>query len=76
MAILASKVEDGSVVIPSEAAMRMKLKPGDTLYWIEDPAGGYRVSPENPLLRAHADIIREYGDVFEALAKGSDPVAE
>ncbi|MBV9109954.1 MAG: AbrB/MazE/SpoVT family DNA-binding domain-containing protein [Gemmatimonadetes bacterium] len=63
-------------MIPPEAAMRMKLKPGDTLYWIEDPAGGYRVSPENPLLRAHDDVMREYGGVFESLAKGPEAVRE
>lgn len=76
MAILESRVEDGSVVIPPEAAMRMKLKPGDTLYWIEDSGGGYRVSAENPLLRAHADVMREYSGVFEKLAKGRDTVSE
>ena len=76
MAILASRVEDGAVVIPAEAATRMNLKPGDTLYWTGDPGGGYRVSAENPLLRAHADVMREYGGVFERLAEGPGPVRE
>lgn len=76
MAILTSKVEDGSVMVPPEAVTRMNLKPGDTLYWVDDPEGGYRVSTENPLLRAHAEVMREYGGVFERLAKAPDTARE
>jgi putative addiction module antidote len=77
MPILTSKAraQGGSVstTIPAEAVRRMGLNPGDELYWVEDGMGGYHVSASDParaaMLRAHAEIMDEYRDVFAALAK-------
>jgi putative addiction module antidote len=77
MAILTSKArtQGGSVstTIPTEAIRRMGLEPGDELYWVEDGMGGYHVTASNPeraaMLRAHAEIMDEYRDVFAALAR-------
>lgn len=77
MSILTSKAraQGGSVstTIPTEATRRMGVSSGDELYWIEDGMGGYHVAGANPeraaMLRAHAEIMDEYRDVFAALAK-------
>jgi len=77
MAILTSKVRaqggSASTTLPAEAARRMGVEPGDELFWIEDGAGGYRVSPISPerlaMLKAHDVVMAEYRDVFAALAK-------
>jgi bifunctional DNA-binding transcriptional regulator/antitoxin component of YhaV-PrlF toxin-antitoxin module len=77
MPMLTSKAraQGGSVstTIPTEATRRMGVKPGDELFWVEDGAGGYHVSASNPdratMLRAHAEIMDEYKDVFAALAE-------
>ena len=62
-----------STTIPTEAIRRMGVNPGDEIYWIEDGSGGYHVSPVSPeraaMLRAHEGIMKEYRDVFAALAK-------
>ncbi|HKP77112.1 MAG TPA: hypothetical protein VJT67_16390 [Longimicrobiaceae bacterium] len=77
MPVLTSKAraQGGSVstTIPTEATRRMGVSPGDELFWVEDGMGGYHVSASNPdraeMLRAHAEIMDEYRDVFAALAK-------
>jgi putative addiction module antidote len=77
MAVLTSKAraQGGSIstTIPTEATRRMGVDPGDELFWVEDGAGGYHVTAANPertaMLRAHAEIMDEYRDVFAALAK-------
>jgi len=77
MPILTSKAraQGGSVstIIPAEAVRRMGLNPGDELHWVEDGMGGYHVSASSParaaMLRAHAEIMDEYRDVFAPLAK-------
>lgn len=62
-----------STTVPTEARRRMGLNPGDELYWVENGAGGYHVSPVNPqraaMLRAHAEVMAEYRDIFAALAE-------
>lgn len=62
-----------STTVPTEAVRRMGVSAGDELYWVEDGAGGYHVSPVNPeraaMLKAHEEIMGEYRDVFAALAK-------
>ena len=77
MSVLTSKAraQGGSVstTIPTEATRRMGVTAGDELFWVEDGMGGYHVSASNPdradMLRAHAEIMDEYRDVFAALAK-------
>ena len=77
MSILTSKAraQGGSLstTIPTEVTRRMGVNSGDELYWVEDGMGGYRVTANNPeraaMLKAHAEIMDEYRDVFAALAK-------
>jgi hypothetical protein len=51
----------------------MNIRSRDELFWVEDGAGGYHVSPFDPevqeALRAHDEIMAEYKDVFRALAE-------
>ena len=62
-----------STTIPTEVSRRMGVSAGDELFWVEDGMGGYRVTASSPeraaMLRAHAEIMDEYRDVFAALAK-------
>ena len=75
--LLTSKTleQEGSVAttIPIEVVRKLGLQPGDELFWVEDGAGGYHVTPLDParqeMLEAHEEIIREYRDVFSALSK-------
>jgi putative addiction module antidote len=75
--LLTSKTrgQGGSVTttIPAEVARKLGVQPGDELFWVEDGAGGYHVTPLDPatqeMLEAHEEIIREYRDVFAALAR-------
>ncbi|HYJ80086.1 MAG TPA: AbrB/MazE/SpoVT family DNA-binding domain-containing protein [Longimicrobiaceae bacterium] len=70
-----ARLQGGSVstTIPTEVARRMGVAPGDELYWVEDGAGGYRVSTLDPatieILRAHDRALGEYAEVFAALAR-------
>jgi bifunctional DNA-binding transcriptional regulator/antitoxin component of YhaV-PrlF toxin-antitoxin module len=75
--LLTSKTrgQGGSVTttVPAEVIRKLGLRPGDELYWVDDGAGGYHVTPLDPetqaMLEAHEEVIREYRDVFAALAK-------
>jgi bifunctional DNA-binding transcriptional regulator/antitoxin component of YhaV-PrlF toxin-antitoxin module len=75
--LLTSKTrgQGGSVTttVPAEVIRKLGLRPGDELYWVDNGAGGYHVTPLDPetqaMLEAHEEVIREYRDVFAALAK-------
>ena len=58
---------------PGRLRIDREVSPDDELYWVEDDGGGYHVSACNPsraaTLRAHAEIMNEYGDVFSEFAK-------
>lgn len=70
-----TRAQGGSIVtsIPAEVVRQFGLEPGDPIYWIEDTAGSFRVTPFNSetqaALKAHAGIMAEYKDVFKALAE-------
>jgi bifunctional DNA-binding transcriptional regulator/antitoxin component of YhaV-PrlF toxin-antitoxin module len=83
MPILTSKARAQSGVlsttIPTEVARRMGVKSGDELFLVEDGSGGYHVSASNPeraaMLRAHAEVMDEYRDVFAALDAAGPPTS-
>lgn len=59
--------------LPSEIVRRLGLDNGDTLAWVEDGFGGYRVSPFSAdtaaALVEHEKLMQKYDSVFRALAK-------
>ena len=61
------------VVIPKDMLARMNVGKGDSLYVIETPDGGYRITPYDPAfaekMEKAADIMRRYRNTLHALAK-------
>jgi len=61
------------VVLPREAASRMKVRDGDTLFLTETPDGAYRITPYDPdfdvKMKKVEDIMRRYRNTLRALAK-------
>ncbi len=61
------------VVLPREAASRMKVREGDTLFLTETPDGGYRITPYDPdfeiKMKKVEDIMSRYRNTLRALAK-------
>jgi len=61
------------VVLPREAASRMNVRDGDTLFLTETPDGGYRITPYDPdfdvKMKKVGDIMRRYRNTLRALAK-------
>lgn len=61
------------VVLPREAASRMKVNEGDTLFLTESPDGGYRISPYDPdfetKMEKVEEIMNRYRNTLRALAK-------
>ena len=59
-------------VLLGEIVTRMKFEKGDTLYAIETKEG-YLITPYDPAisdqLEAGREFIKEYRDIFKALAK-------
>jgi putative addiction module antidote len=58
--------------LPREAAERLKIQSGDSLYLTESP-DGYRLTPYNPNFARQMEkaesIMRRYKDVLRELAK-------
>lgn len=58
--------------LPREAAERLKIRNGDSLYLTESPEG-YRLTPYNPQFAKQMDkaesIMRRYRDALRELAK-------
>ncbi len=77
MAALLSKLRaQGSstvTTIPSEIARRLSLGEGDTISWVEDGFGGFRVSrfaaDTAAAIEQHEAIMDKFDSVFRALAK-------
>jgi antitoxin component of MazEF toxin-antitoxin module len=65
----------GSVTttIPSEVAERMGVGPGQSIVWIDEGDGSFRVSPaeavQQPMLDAADTVIAKYRPVFAKLAR-------
>ena len=61
------------VVLPREAASRMNVRDGDTLFLTETPDGGYRITPYDPdfnvKMKKVEDIMHRYRNTLRALAK-------
>jgi putative addiction module antidote len=61
------------VIIPKEMLARLNVARGDTLYAVETPDGGYRLTPYDPGFAdrmAKADeIMRRYRNTLHTLAK-------
>jgi len=61
------------VVLPREAASRMKVHDGDTLFLTETPDGGYRITSYDPDFEAKMgkveDIMGRYRNTLRSLAK-------
>lgn len=61
------------VVIPKEMLARLNVAKGDTLYAVETPDGGYRLTPFDPEFAEKMDkadeIMRRYRNTLRALAE-------
>ncbi|MBS0639834.1 MAG: AbrB family transcriptional regulator [Acetobacteraceae bacterium] len=61
------------VIIPKEMLARMNVGKGDTLYAVETPDGGYRLTPYDPDFAARMDkaesIMRRYRNTLHVLSK-------
>ncbi len=61
------------VILPQEMLARMNVGKGDTLYAIESPDGGYRLTPHDPTfaekMEKAEDIMSRYRNTLHALAK-------
>ncbi len=61
------------VVIPKEMLARLNVGKGDTLYAVETPDGGYRLTPFDPDFAEKMDkadeIMRRYRNTLKALAE-------
>ncbi len=59
-------------IVPKEAAARLKVQKGDTLYLTEAP-DGYRLTPYNPDFERQVtlaeEIMQQDRDLLRALAK-------
>jgi putative addiction module antidote len=61
------------IILTKEAMARLKVQKGDTLYLVEAPDGGYRLTPYNPefarQMALAEDIMHDDRDVLRALSK-------
>jgi hypothetical protein len=59
--------------VPTEITRRLGLNGGDSLSWVEDGLGGFRVSRFTPetakAIEEHERIMDKFDSVFRALAK-------
>lgn len=77
MATLVSKLrtQGASTIttVPSEITRRLSVKDGDSLAWVEDGFGGFRVSRFSAdtaaAVEQHEAIMDKFDSVFRALAK-------
>ena len=60
------------VIIPKEMLARMNVAMGDQLFAVEEPDGGYRLTPYDPAFAAKMekaeDIMRRYRNTLHILA--------
>ena len=77
MATLVSKLRSQGAstitTVPSEITRRLSIKDGDSLAWVEDGFGGFRVSRYSAdtaaAVEQHEAIMDKFDSVFRALAK-------
>ncbi len=62
-----------SVTLPKEAAARLKVREGDSLFLTEGPEGGYMITPCDPgfetKMEKAEEIMGRYRNTLRALAK-------
>lgn len=62
-----------SVTLPKDAAARLKVREGDSLYLTEGPEGGYMITPYDPdfaqKMEKAEEIMGRYRNTLRALAK-------
>lgn len=62
-----------SVTLPKDAAARLKVRAGDSLYLTEGPEGGYLITPYDPgferKMEKAEEIMSRYRNTLRALAK-------
>lgn len=60
-------------ILPAELLIELKVKEGDSLYVVKDPAGGVRLTAYDPKLAAAMDagdsLMRRYRNAMRELAK-------
>jgi len=77
MGILISKLRNQGAstitTVPTEITRRLCLDGGDTISWVEDGFGGFRVSrfsaDTEAAVEQHEAIMEKFDSVFRALAK-------
>ncbi|MEE8197505.1 MAG: AbrB/MazE/SpoVT family DNA-binding domain-containing protein [Acidiferrobacterales bacterium] len=62
-----------SVILPKEAAARLKVREGDSLFLTEAPEGGYMITPYDPgfetKMEKAEEIMGRYRNTLRTLAK-------
>ena len=61
------------VILPKDVLARLKVDKGDTLFLVETPDGGYRITPHDPVFEEQMTVARrlmkERRAVLRELAK-------
>jgi putative addiction module antidote len=61
------------LILPKETAARLNLKEGDRLFVVEQPGGGFVLTPHDPdfekAMEIADEIMDKYRDTLAALAK-------
>ncbi len=62
-----------SVILPKEAAARLKVREGDSLFLTEAPEGGFMITPYDPSfekkMEKAEEIMGRYRNTLRTLAK-------
>lgn len=62
-----------SVTLPREAAARLKVREGDSLFLTESPDGGWRITPYDPVFEKKMakaeEIMGRYRNTLRALSR-------
>jgi putative addiction module antidote len=60
-------------ILPKEMAARLELKEGDRLFVVEQPGGGFMLTPHDPdferTMEIAEEVMEKYRDTLATLAK-------
>ena len=60
-------------ILPKETVARLELKEGDRLFVVEQPGGGFTLTPHDPdferTMQIAHEIVEKYRDTLATLAK-------
>jgi putative addiction module antidote len=60
-------------ILPKETAARLELKEGDRLFVVEQPGGGFMLTPHDPdferTMEIAEEVMEKYRDTLATLAK-------